>query len=82
LQRGVLSSGLGLSKKYYGPLADTDDPLVIQNEFGSFRFGGSHSGVCNFAMCDGSVRSISFDVEGLVMNYVTSRLDGVPFELP
>ncbi len=44
-------------------------------------FGSSHSGVFNASFCDGSVHSISFDVDSEVFEFVCSRNDQNVFDL-
>jgi prepilin-type N-terminal cleavage/methylation domain-containing protein/prepilin-type processing-associated H-X9-DG protein len=41
-----------------------------------FRFGSSHAGGCNMAMCDGSVQTVSFDVNPEVHRQAGHRSDG------
>jgi prepilin-type N-terminal cleavage/methylation domain-containing protein len=43
-------------------------------------FGSSHSGVFNTALCDGSVTSISYNVDLAVFKRASSRNDGEPYE--
>lgn len=42
----------------------------------SFSFGSAHSSGCNFVMCDGSVRTISFSIDLGVHRNLTHRADG------
>jgi len=42
------------------------------------RFGSPHSGGCNFALCDGSVRGISYSIAPLVHARLGNRKDGQP----
>jgi len=39
-------------------------------------FGSSHPGVCQFIMCDGSARAISFSIDPLVHRRLGNRVDG------
>jgi len=40
------------------------------------NFGSAHPGVCQFIMCDGSAREISFSIDPLVHQRLGNRLDG------
>ena len=44
------------------------------------RFGSSHSGGWNVAMCDGSVRSISYSIEMAIHHRLANRKDGQPID--
>jgi prepilin-type N-terminal cleavage/methylation domain-containing protein/prepilin-type processing-associated H-X9-DG protein len=39
------------------------------------RFGSAHAGTCNFVLCDGSVRSISYSIDPTIFNYLGNRKD-------
>ena len=43
-------------------------------------FGGPHSGGCNMAFCDGSVRTISFDIDQFTHQCLGNRADGVALD--
>jgi len=45
------------------------------------RFGGAHSGVVMFGMCDGSVQAISRDVNLPVLDRLATRAGDDPYEL-
>jgi prepilin-type N-terminal cleavage/methylation domain-containing protein/prepilin-type processing-associated H-X9-DG protein len=45
------------------------------------RFGGPHSAGCNFAMCDGSVRLIPYQIEHEMHRRLANRDDGKPVTL-
>ena len=45
-------------------------------------FGGEHPGVCMFAMCDGSVRGISPEINSVTLGYLSNIGDGEVVELP
>ena len=62
-------------------------PAVTQQEFyqpqqdtpGSdnrLAFGSAHPGGLNMAMCDGSVQTISYDIDPLTHRYLANRFDG------
>jgi prepilin-type N-terminal cleavage/methylation domain-containing protein/prepilin-type processing-associated H-X9-DG protein len=62
-------------------------PAVSQQELyqpaqdtpGSYKraaFGSAHTGGFNMAMCDGSVQTVSYDIDPLAHRYLASRLDG------
>jgi prepilin-type N-terminal cleavage/methylation domain-containing protein/prepilin-type processing-associated H-X9-DG protein len=62
-------------------------PTVTQQELyqpqqdtpGSYKraaFGSAHTGGFNMAMCDGSVQTVSYDIDALTHRYLASRLDG------
>jgi prepilin-type processing-associated H-X9-DG protein len=54
-----------------------DEALLSDRSFGS-----AHSGGCQMALCDGSVRTISYQIDGLVHRYLGHRKDGRAVETP
>ena len=61
----------------YQPRQDTpgvDDPNI-------YAFGSAHPGSLNMVMCDGSVQSISYDVDQHVHRYLANRFDDQVAEL-
>jgi prepilin-type processing-associated H-X9-DG protein len=46
-----------------------------------YRFGSSHSGVITVAMCDGSVRTISFNIDQQTFFNLGRRKDGAALKL-
>ncbi len=44
-------------------------------------FGSAHSSIFNAALCDGSVRSYSFDISRDVLRRLGNRLDGLPLDV-
>lgn len=65
---------------YFPPHADWNDanPTAIDNGNVDLHsaFGSSHAGFFNAALCDGSVRSISFNVSLETFKLLSSRNDG------
>jgi len=58
--------------------ADVDHPLR-QDRPGTadtWAFGGPHPAGCQFVLCDGSVRAVSFSIEPLVHARLGNRADG------
>ena len=51
----------------------TDDNQ--RNKF-CYRFGGSHMGGFNAAFADGSVKTLSYDIDPMIFNYLGDRMDG------
>lgn len=64
------------------PLSDTDDPTQIDgvdninSVIARELFGGPHPGGTLFAMCDGSVNSVAFDVDPEMFRQMGDRHDG------
>jgi len=50
-------------------VAGVDNPNYL-------AFGSAHAGGLNMAMCDGSVQTISYDIDPLTHRYLANRLDG------
>ena len=61
------------------PAADFRDP---GGNPGDDRFGSSHSGGVNFALCDGSVRAISFQIDLTTFQRLGDKQDGQIVQLP
>ena len=75
---------------YFGHNADNarcttydDNPLLslvpVQDKPGfeaKWRFGSPHPGGCNFVFCDGSIRTISYDIDPLTHSNLGNRRDG------
>jgi hypothetical protein len=58
------------------PLARSpDDPIAFRYSFGSW-----HPGICNFALCDGSVRPIANTTSSSVLGALAHRNDGSGLE--
>jgi hypothetical protein len=69
-------SGLGganddLNAEYYHPRKDL---LNYPNGYGAF--GSAHSSGVEMAMCDGSVQTISYDIEPFMHRKLANRIDG------
>jgi prepilin-type N-terminal cleavage/methylation domain-containing protein len=55
---------------------------ATENDYGDNRFGSAHGSICNFVMCDGSVQSISTDVDLQIMDYLATRAGEEVVKLP
>jgi hypothetical protein len=62
------------------PLADYRDPNI--GFLGEDRFGSSHAGGLMAALCDGSVRYISYGVELVMWQRLGHRADREVLKLP
>jgi prepilin-type N-terminal cleavage/methylation domain-containing protein/prepilin-type processing-associated H-X9-DG protein len=51
-----------------------DKPGAVQY----YWFGSAHTGSCNFAFCDGSIRAISYSIKATVHAHLATRADGTP----
>jgi hypothetical protein len=60
------------------PLNVTSDP---GNIYGDTGFGGAHSGVVMFLMCDSSVQQISREIDLAVLDRMATRAGDDPYEL-
>jgi prepilin-type N-terminal cleavage/methylation domain-containing protein/prepilin-type processing-associated H-X9-DG protein len=56
----------------YQPRQDT----IGTDEPNMFAFGSAHPGSLNMAFCDGSVQSVSYDIDRDTHRYLANRLDG------
>ena len=60
---------------------DSSGSSQVLNHGWHMPFGSSHPGVVNFVFCDGSVSSISMDVDSIALGYFATRAGGeVPDE--
>jgi len=64
---------------YYDPANPTLSLVPRQDQPGVtfwWSFGSAHAGGCNFAMCDGSVQAIDYEIDPLIHSYLGDREDG------
>ena len=53
-------------------------PLALDPfDFAGQRFGSWHTGICQFAMCDGSVQALKVSINTTVLANIADRNDGV-----
>jgi prepilin-type processing-associated H-X9-DG protein len=59
------------------PKQDSASKVLEPDEGGcSRRFGSAHAGVFNAVYCDGSVHSLSYDIDGVEFQLLGMRSDG------
>jgi len=54
------------------------DQERTSNDDPCYRFGAAHPAGFNCAFADGSVRSIAYDIDPMIFNYLGNRMDGQP----
>ena len=63
--------GMGISS---GP-NDSEAPWLF-NTHSNYGFGSWHSGICNFALADGSVQTLNNDTDDVLLGHLCNRADG------
>ena len=53
-------------------------PLAASNSDLGWKFGSRHVGLCQFAFCDGTVRSLSTSIDPFVLGLLAQRNDNQP----
>jgi hypothetical protein len=53
-----------------------------RGESSFIKFGSAHTAVFNMALCDGSVRAISYTIDPVLHSRLSSRKDGKPISMP
>lgn len=76
----------GVWTTYSGRVAGPDDPLAsgpndvkpstTADAFYARRFGSFHTGVCQFTLCDGSVRAVRTSISPITLRLLAVRNDG------
>jgi prepilin-type N-terminal cleavage/methylation domain-containing protein/prepilin-type processing-associated H-X9-DG protein len=61
---------VGVSREFYQPRQDTPGADYVQ------PFGSAHPGGLNMAFCDGSVQTISYDIDSDAHRWLANRSDG------
>lgn len=59
-----------------------DNTVVPTGDGNIYRFGSAHSGGANMSLCDGSVTTISFDIDWQVHRDLGNREDGNAVKVP
>jgi prepilin-type N-terminal cleavage/methylation domain-containing protein len=57
-------------------------PLARPRDSYNIQFGSYHPGICQFVMCDGTVRALDISINGTMLGYLAVRNDGNPVTLP
>jgi prepilin-type processing-associated H-X9-DG protein len=57
-----------------------DQPGYFSNTVTPTLFGSAHAAGFNMAMCDGSVRTISYSIDLTTHGYLANRQDGHPID--
>jgi hypothetical protein len=65
-----------------GNPSNPNDTAYGLTGMGTYNFGSAHPMGFNMALCDGSVRNISYDVSEQVHRCLCNRADGTPAEMP
>jgi prepilin-type N-terminal cleavage/methylation domain-containing protein/prepilin-type processing-associated H-X9-DG protein len=60
------------------PTGNPFDPRNINAAYHLFGFGSLHPGLCNFALADGSVRSINKSIDHALLRLLATRAGGEP----
>lgn len=53
-----------------------------ENDTVTGRFGSWHAGICQFVLCDGTVRGIPVSINGTTLGYLANMRDGQAVTLP
>ncbi|MAT71600.1 MAG: hypothetical protein CMJ58_18995 [Planctomycetaceae bacterium] len=59
---------------------EADRPGVVP--FPEVKFGSAHPAAFNMVFCDGSVHSLSYDIDHVTHANLANRTDGIPTEIP
>jgi type II secretory pathway pseudopilin PulG len=79
-ERVAYNAPAKLDPNVYQPRQDVD--LNIEVGIGWYAFGSAHAAVMNMAMCDGSVQSISYDIDKDTHRFLAIKDDGEAVNLP
>jgi prepilin-type N-terminal cleavage/methylation domain-containing protein/prepilin-type processing-associated H-X9-DG protein len=60
------------------PTGNPFDPSESSDSYHLFGFGSLHDGLCNFALADGSVRSINKSIDHALLRLLATRAGGEP----
>jgi prepilin-type processing-associated H-X9-DG protein len=69
-------------QEFFQPMQDRDGVGPIAGEFAERRFGSAHPGSFHMAFCDGSVQSVSYDIDPITHSRLANRFDGEVAQLP
>lgn len=72
---GIKDTVTGLYTEFYGIQTNRDYALTTVPAYTSY-FGMNHTGVCQFALADGSVRAVSVNTDIEILNSLSRHQDG------
>jgi hypothetical protein len=72
--------------QFFPPVQDANDPAgtadPLYTDYYVANFGAAHPAGCQFVMCDGSVQTVPYSIDGLVHWELANRQDGNSVSLP
>jgi hypothetical protein len=66
---GIIARGMADYQDFWSPSAN-------------YKFGGNHTGICNFLVADGAVRAVSASTSRDILRWLGHASDGNPVSLP
>ena len=68
---------------YVAPTRDASSVVARgPSDATTYRFGSYHPGMCQFALCDGTVRPIPINIDGNTLGYLANKADNQTVNFP